>query len=240
MPFALAAAAAWNSASLGSVSTQGLLARPEGKAFTDMVYRAHLGTSVHAAWDQALLWSWSPNPFFLGSTGIRWNARPAMTDIHIKTEGLVRLLPFFFVNIRLGQFTDWYYQISETEFFAKANVDIDLGKHFGFFGSFGAYFRNPRLLSTLVPSWGGPLSNTDFIADIGFTAPLLTPLSFEAKAATFDRLAIYNLNNPYAQGTLLLKPTNQPWLAALFFRYQLLLGFGRLDQIVTGLNIRVW
>ena len=63
-------------------------------------------------------------------------------------------------------------------------------------------------------------------------------LSTLFKVATFEELSVYNLNNPFLQGEVSYQPVAQDWELSLLFRYRLLLGFGRMDSLTTGVSYR--
>jgi hypothetical protein len=54
--------------------------------------------------------------------------------------------------------------------------------------------------------------------------------------ATFEEISIYNLNNPFAELRLIHPISGIEWSA--FFRYQILLGFGRLDSFLAGVGVQ--
>jgi hypothetical protein len=79
-------------------------------------------------------------------------------------------------------------------------------------------------------------SQFDYATELGFTMPLSPHLKGLMKISTFDPWEVYNLNNPFIETSFYLGAPENPsqWLAT--FRYQLLLGFGRLDRLTFGLT----
>jgi hypothetical protein len=76
----------------------------------------------------------------------------------------------------------------------------------------------------------------DFAGAIGLEVET-TDWRFLAEAATFEEISVYNLNNPFAEIRVGHPIAGIDW--SLFSRYQILLGFGRLDRLSFGLGLHL-
>ena len=59
---------------------------------------------------------------------------------------------------------------------------------------------------------------------------------FIGKAGTIEDLDVFNLNNPYFGADIEYRSAPSPFSWRLYARYQVLLGFGRLDQFISGVR----
>jgi hypothetical protein len=78
-------------------------------------------------------------------------------------------------------------------------------------------------------------SEHDFSTEIGFLTQI-SQIKLGLRVATFDELEVYNLNNPFVESVFFLPTESEKDCWSLTMRYQLTLGFGRLDRILVGLN----
>jgi len=127
---------------------------------------------------------------------------------------------------------------SRTTFLGFVQVDSPrLGPiAFRFLG--GWYKRFAFLERASVIPFAGSLnfSQHDFALDIGLISYLTQNIHWQVKVATFDELEVYNLNHPFVESAFFwVNPETQGTWAATF-RYQLSLGFGRLDRLSFGLS----
>lgn len=83
---------------------------------------------------------------------------------------------------------------------------------------------------------GSNYSEHDFAIAFGTELKLDQNLSALAKVSTFEEISVYNLNNPFIQADLTYEPVPSVYWS-IYSRYQLLLGFGRMDSFKLGLNL---
>lgn len=150
------------------------------------------------------------------------------------------LYKIFHVDLRLFHTNRLAENFSETTWFLKTGFDFMPVSFAGLFIDFGWLFRlNSFSIITWIPSWrtSGLL---DF--DLGFRMGLrIVPsekLKFEATMASFEEMDVYNLHNPFFQlkAFYTLKEDITPFA---YFRYKILLGFGRMDNWLLGLGLKI-
>lgn len=108
-----------------------------------------------------------------------------------------------------------------------------------FFASLGWYQRLTLLTkATILPSFRSSYTEHDFALELGFRFRISDSIRAYLKAATFEELEVYNLNNPFGEVGGSVKTGFQNWEIFSFARYQILLGFGRLDTFSFGLGGR--
>ena len=143
---------------------------------------------------------------------------------------------FFSLELRLGQALQLPSTVSETDLVAVAGLSASPFSFLKLFGKFGWYERYVQLTNVLIipTPFRGDENDYDFVAEIGGTGWLSESLSLTLKLSTLEEIEVYNLNNPFIEARLDYErgPGLGTWF--LFGRYQALLGFGRLDQLVVG------
>lgn len=126
---------------------------------------------------------------------------------------------------------------SGSSFLSLLRLEAFSGRRLSFFGSGGWYHRWIMLNHSSLLPFAGASSFTqhDFATELGFKLGLSRTLETQLRLSTFDNWDVYNLNNPFIESAFWIGDTSKSakWLAT--FRYQLLLGFGRLDRLVFGL-----
>lgn len=106
-----------------------------------------------------------------------------------------------------------------------------------FFIGGGWYKRFVSLGSVTLPAlaFRSSFSEHDFVAEMGLCWGEKENLFGILKAATFDKTQSYNFNNPFGEVEIGTRFSKSLTLSA-FVRYQILLGFGRLDRMLMGVN----
>ena len=156
-----------------------------------------------------------------------------------KVEFLWRFLQVFALDMRGDQMAGIKDETGITTGMIKLNLFWRPFSFYSLFGSFGMYQRFTNLSGTQwIPTLSGALSDHDLVADFGWVIQPSAVYALIVKVSTFDRLAIFNLNNPYVQTALSWKLPTTNWVVSLYTRYQILLGFGRLDDFMIGINAR--
>lgn len=110
---------------------------------------------------------------------------------------------------------------------------------FEFFVSAGWYQRMTLLTkATILPSFRSSFSEHDFAFELGFALKPTEKIRTYVKAATFEQLEVFNLNHPYGEIGGSFKTGFQNWDLFSYARYQILLGFGRLDTFSFALGAK--
>jgi len=80
-------------------------------------------------------------------------------------------------------------------------------------------------------------SDWDFATQFGILTTFSSQWMWLNRVSTFDEVDTFNLNNPFVESALLFRKSRSAWVWGLTSRYQLTLGFGRLDRLMFGLLI---
>lgn len=125
---------------------------------------------------------------------------------------------------------------------AKAAFDIPiLTEAFGVYGAFGWYERLSQAAGAgLLPLPGSRSEREhDFLFRLGTRVKFSNRWTGSFEAASFDAYEVYNLNGPYLQAAVdHERELGEAWRA--YARYQMLLGFGRLNEFVVGAEVRLY
>ena len=86
--------------------------------------------------------------------------------------------------------------------------------------------------------FGNPRREHDFVGAFRLGVQVFSDLWLRAEMATFEEIEVDNFNNPFIQ-----TKAEYDWAdigkLSLFFRYKLLGGFGRWDELVAGVALTV-
>ncbi len=108
-----------------------------------------------------------------------------------------------------------------------------------FFAEAGWYQRLTLLTkATILPSFRSSYSEHDFALGLGFKFRISENIKAHVKAATFEELEVYNLNNPFGEVGGSVQTGFNNWEIFSYVRYQILLGFGRLDTFSVAMGAR--
>lgn len=143
------------------------------------------------------------------------------------------LEPFVRVSHHIGV-SDNY---SHSDFFTGARVHIPLFSWFEVYGVLGAYQKFFSQNFTFPFVFSPSVADEHLAALAGGQIRWSTTFRTSLDLLTFDRLRIFNLNNPALR--LGLEWDVSPrfsWVASV--RYKILLGFGRLDEILASFGVR--
>lgn len=149
------------------------------------------------------------------------------------------LFSFFEFVTRFSQQTFFPESFSTSElFFLGRLISPEIWIPVRFFAAAGWYKRYNQLAKTTFPAvpFRNSLSEHDFSFEIGLSAFESSPYFFTTRVATFDGSEAFNLNHPYAEIEIGHRLSENLTLA-LFSRYQILLGFGRMDRLLGGVNL---
>lgn len=137
------------------------------------------------------------------------------------------------LSIRLSHRMNLPETFSRSSLLAAAQIKGSLLPSLQFFGLIGWYKRFVQLRQAQAIPTFSQISFTehDLATEFGFSTAFSSHFEWVAKVATFDEVDTFNLNNPFIESTLIFIPNEgtSRWFATS--RYQLLLGFGRLDRL---------
>jgi hypothetical protein len=92
--------------------------------------------------------------------------------------------------------------------------------------------------SWLPVVYGSDFSETDLAIRFDLAIQWTSDWSSDIWLGTFDDLEVFNLHNPFLQISLYRKALWENVDAFAFGRYQILLGFGLVDNWTTGMGVR--
>lgn len=157
-----------------------------------------------------------------------------------KGEIQLRPIPFFYLGTRFAQRNYLPESTSASQLLFTANLDGDIFPFLGFFGSFGYFFRFPLLnKSTILPNFRASYTEKHFAFQFGFRIYPSDSLILSTRLATYDEMDVFNLQNPFFQGDLEYLLAGDSLSATMQFRYSLLLGFGRMDEWMLGVGVKI-
>lgn len=107
---------------------------------------------------------------------------------------------------------------------------------FSFFLSGGFYYRWVSLSqgSFLPFSQATDFTDRDFSTDFGIVTKITSQISWLNRVSTFDEVETFNLNHPFIESALIWQKSPKSLSWGITSRYQMLLGFGRLDRLMLG------
>ncbi len=149
--------------------------------------------------------------------------------------GTLPWFPFFSTSLRFSEENALSSTTSLSSFLALAHLHYRPFQSWNLFLQGGWYRRFVDLGKThfLPAVLGSSYSEHDFAVALGTEIHWSTCFSTGAKVATFEELSVYNLNNPLIQADITYQESDGlRW--TLYSRYQLLLGFGRMDSFKLG------
>lgn len=157
-----------------------------------------------------------------------------LEDTQYKGELKWRALSFLYLGFRVSHAIYWKTPRAMSHLFPYAHIRTRAFGRFELTGTIGWYERFITLTgSNVIPVFlPDRYYQHDIGVNLGFRYFFKRSLSSALFISTIDDIAIYNLNNPYIEARGDFVSFN--WGLAAFLRYQILLGFGRLDQIVFG------
>ncbi|NBT59795.1 hypothetical protein EBT16_13525 [bacterium] len=182
-------------------------------------------------------YSYSPYSFLKTKfcSGLLWS-RSEMESITYCSESEFRATSWLSFLVRGSHRSQIRDTFSRTSVFGLGRIRALSGRPISFFASGGWYHRwvyleQAHLFPGLHPT---SFAQNDLVVELGVTLPMSASVDGLLRLATFDTWEVYNLNNPFVESSFLIgdKNKSEKWLATL--RYQLLLGFGRLDRLTFG------
>jgi hypothetical protein len=159
-------------------------------------------------------------------------------NFEYKGEMIFRPVSFGSINLRVFHSNFISDGMGQTQIQARINLFAEPFSWIGFFGSFGWYHEWTTLTFPVFITLSTENMDQDFVAGVGFWNHLYENFSQRVEIATFDSMQTLRLNNPYLKWTLQYEWKNQINFF-LYARYRILLGFGRLDEFLTGVGTQI-
>jgi len=161
-------------------------------------------------------------------------------SLHYMGEAIYSPVSFFSLRARIHH----AYRFQEPTSTTNATIGGILGGNIFDFLSIhfetGWYERFGRIDRGLpFPTFfASPRREHDFVMAFTLGVRPVDELLIEAQMATFDDIEVENFNNPFIQ-TKAEYDWTEVGKFAVFFRYKLLGGFGRWDELIGGISITV-
>lgn len=162
-------------------------------------------------------------------------SRADFEGLEYKAEAQTRLLGFLKPGVRLHQ----HYLFADTLSVSHLLVTLRLeARPFSWLTlslTPGWYRRFTHLNKVVfLPVFRSSYTEHDFAGALGVEAEF-EDWRTRLTVATFEELSVFNLNNPFAEAKVSHRFYGMQWSA--FFRYQILLGFGRMDKLIMGFGL---
>jgi hypothetical protein len=181
-------------------------------------------------------------PWLDSEFGVRLaqNGRELLRAFDYKAELYAAPLSFLNFGARAAQRNLLQESTSSTQLLFTLNLHQHIFSGLKVFGTFGYFFRFPLLnKATIIPTFRSSFTERDVAFTFGVTAYPSENFNLSARFSTYDEMEVFNLQHPYFQldGEYLLDGNAIALLAQ--FRYHVLLGFGRMDEWMFGVGIRL-
>lgn len=163
-----------------------------------------------------------------------------LQSLHYKLEPTAHVLPFLDLSLRMS--TSGYHveDMGASTLFFRARMHVRPFYWAQVYVSGGYAERYIRLNGfPILFNFSRDIPDNDFGANIGFQFLPSEKWMVDLDLATFDAIQVYNLHNPFLRTALNYQPQPEGWKATLFARYQIVLGFGRLDEMIIGAGLEL-
>lgn len=163
-------------------------------------------------------------------------SNPRLQSVAYTLQADREFFSFLSLGTRLNHIISVENQYGTTQFQFQLNTYYLVLDWLELYATFGYYFSWTELESPTV--WpiplGGNFSDQHFVAEAGALFKPKEGLEIEAGFGTYEEFETYRLNNPFIQTKVSFQHDKQAAKLSLYFRYKLLLGFGRLNEFTTG------
>lgn len=160
------------------------------------------------------------------------------TRFEYKLDSKFFIFPWALFQVRAAHRLKLPAEFSDTTLMPQFELSAHL-KRFKFFVSAGLYYRFVSVTrGSLIPFYRETdFSDWDFATQFGVSTVLTSQLTWLNRVSTFDEVETFNLNHPFIESSLFWKKPQKSLTWGLLTRYQILLGFGRLDRLMVGLSV---
>lgn len=140
------------------------------------------------------------------------------------------------INARLNQILLFSNTITQTQTGVLATLSPSLGP-ITFFTTLGWYRRWTTLRKvTVLPSLlSSSFSEHDAILGLGIGWKITPSKELQLRVGNYEDFEIFNINNPFIEFKMMDSAIYEDTVFSFFLRYQILLGFGRMDRFIVGL-----
>lgn len=171
-----------------------------------------------------------------------WQARSIIDGMSYLGQARLNVpgLPGPGILIRLTQVNRLSDSTTGTVLLGAVDLRGEFFRGFGGYLGFG-YYKVFHSLSQSVPLptfSGVSFSDADFATEFGFWLRPLNEWLVRTGIGTYEQVDVYNLNNPFLEARVESLVGEDDWVASLFGRYGMLLGFGRSSSLTFGLALR--
>lgn len=176
------------------------------------------------------------NLLFEGGVRFLRNAHD-WTRFEYKLDTQWFFLPWASLYLRFSHRLKHPNKFSDSTLMPRLELSGQLSR-FKFFVSVGMYYR----LASVSKGGSFPFqaktdfSDWDFATHFGLETKLFNQFIWVNRVSTFDELETFNLNHPFIESAFFWRQSPQSFSLGISTRYQILLGFGRLDRFMVGLT----
>lgn len=149
-------------------------------------------------------------------------------------------MPWVSLLARLRHQNDFPETLSSTHLAAILKTQLEIFYGATVFGSVGWRRRYVLLQkSAPLPTFRSSYTEHDLVGAFGLETRWRDDLRVRLLAGNWDEFSEYNLQHPFLQIEPQLEIIGGALVARVFYRYQVLLGFGRLSEWALGAGIRM-
>lgn len=215
------------------VATVGAAAERE----LDFQFRYHASQTVEDKIDQTAFYRLDHKTHGFEFAGKIEERAWSVGAFEYKAEAYLSPFDWFRLALRL----DHNYLIPEgigsSTFLGTAELQTWPFSFLGFFASIGWFERFTTFQGSPLPTFSTEPYDHNLACAFGFDVVPHPKFHFVGKTATFGKIEVFNLNNPFFFAAVEYQMPDRSWVS-LYSRYKVLLGFGRLDEIVVGAGWR--
>jgi len=213
------------------------IADPVGNLQLDLRFRST--TTQTSALEESLYFL----PSWTSDLTSDFGLRLSHTGLNVKAveyKGELEYSPLSFLRLgfRLAHSSYRDFGSSATWLLGRFGLSGDVTEWLHLFASIGWYERFYHLQgANVIPGFGRPFPDRDFVGSVGWQIRPLPEWSLRTELSTYERITVFNLNNPFVQATVGYASPESAWHFSFFTRYQIMLGFGRLDEWMMGVSV---
>ena len=212
-----------------------------GPKTLELSHRYHYYMAAPNTIDQMLIYREWVTPWLEAQLGGRYEASAfSLRTADYKAQIRAELGGIFFAAIRFNHTTYFPEEIRSSVLLASVGIEWTPFPYLIFRGLLGwnerfSLFSGFALLPTFSPD---SVREHDFSGEISLGSHLNDQWTIFLKMSSVEEMTVFNHNNPYFQGTVTYQPPGEKYELAAFFRYRVLLGFGRMDEAMAGFAVK--
>lgn len=190
---------------------------------------------------QTLLYRQSVYSWMELQAGARfWEARSFLDGVSYMGQARLAPVPWAGVVLRLEQIDRLSDSTTGTVLLGTIDLRGEFFHGFGGYAAFGYYKVFHSLSQSIpVPTFSSiSFTDEDLATEFGLWGTPVRDWLVKVGVGTYEEVDVYNLNNPFVELRVETVLGSGEWSAGAFGRYQLLLGFGRSDNLTFGVGLR--